>query len=93
MISKENAEKIYEILVADAGARPDDMQEFVHHHAESKHPCFEWRFQGHLGFGGKFYSSDMWRIGCYREDDTPERNAIIAKVNQKLANLQYNPHR
>jgi len=38
----------------------------------SKEPCTEWRFQGSLGFGGKFRYPRM-SVDCYPEDETPAR--------------------
>jgi hypothetical protein len=45
----------------------------------------EWRFQGSLGFGGKFFrDSNGYRVSCYPEDKTPERNAAISRANSRL---------
>lgn len=56
-------------------------------------PWGEWRFCGNLGFGGKLYFStyphrnpDLY-VDCYPEDNTPERAALIQKVNLRLAEL------
>lgn len=46
----------------------------------------EWRFSGRLGFGGKIYSNP-WRVDCYREDRTPEREAMIAEANRRLKEI------
>lgn len=40
-------------------------------------PGGEFRFQGTLGFGGKFWSYG-WYVNCYSEDETPARAAVIA---------------
>lgn len=48
----------------------------------------EWRFQGNLGYGGKFWRRhDGWDINAYQEDYTKERKAIIKKVNGLLKEL------
>ncbi|MEM6911064.1 MAG: hypothetical protein AAF555_05720 [Verrucomicrobiota bacterium] len=77
---------VYSVLVEKAGAIESYRRDFIYHHAESKQPCDEWRFQGKLGFGGKY-----WRrynqVSCYYEDFTPEREAIIKKTNAGLSLL------
>jgi len=92
----ENSSELYEacwdILVehADArnGLRGFNKISFVSSYLETHYPATEWRFQGSLGFGGKF-----WRINgglsvtCYTEDLNPERDAIIKKVNALLAEI------
>lgn len=43
----------------------------------------EWRFQGKLGFGGK-YRTRRNEVDCYQEDITYERLEIINTINSKL---------
>jgi len=92
--TKEAANAIYDLLVKVGGAYEGDRSSFVYHHsAEQAYLHTEWRFQGLLGFGGKFYTDrERWRVGCYREDDTPERERIIAEMNKALEGL-YEVHR
>lgn len=45
--------------------------------------CNEWRFSGHLGFGGKYWSQRN-DVTCYQEDMTEERRILIDKTNEKL---------
>ena len=59
---------------------------FVQNHEDERSPCTEWRFCGHLGFGGK-YRSETNKVDCYREDETPKRLAIIGELNDALAKL------
>ena len=50
----------------------------------------EYRFCGALGFGGKFRYDpfdNRWYVDCYREDETPERLAMIEQANRRLADL------
>lgn len=49
----------------------------------------EYRFCGELGFGGKLYLEERYapRVGCYKEDDTPERLKMIAAANKELEKL------
>lgn len=60
----------------------------------------EFRFIGALGYGGKVWwdpvaaltgRTPLW-VNCYREDETPERAAAIARANARLAEL-WNWHR
>lgn len=79
---KEYWPMIYGILIRLAGARPSGMAEFISAHSED--PPNEYRFQGALGFGGKYWSREN-RISCYPEDCTPERSTMIQAVNEVLA--------
>ncbi len=77
-----NANKVFDVLVKYAGARESLRDDFVHNH-----PCQEYRFQGNLGFGGKYYSRGN-RVSCYQEDETPERAQIIKQTNHHLTLLE-----
>ena len=79
------AHTIYTLLVAMAGAPESDRDSFVYHHT-SKEGCGEWCFAGNLGFGGKYYSREN-RVSCYREDETPKRDGIIADTNIALRGI------
>ena len=89
-LTEEFADKVYTVLVEHAGA-PDDRQgrdrdAFII--SQSASVITEWRFGGHLGFGGK-----LWRlrntlsVDCYAEDRTPERQLIIERTNFILQTL------
>lgn len=81
---------IYDVLVTHAGANPKSKDEFIEGCLQTKFPMTEWRFQGNLGFGGKFYrNSSGHRVGYYLEDKTPDREAIVEKVNKLLESI---PH-
>jgi hypothetical protein len=58
---------------------------------DHKHICHEFRFQGALGFGGKFRNngnnSNTPYVDCYPEDETPARREMIAKANARLSAL------
>lgn len=91
-LTKDQADKVYDILVEDGGAidRYDerlggyyDRNNFIYHHTKEKYPASEWRFQGHFGFGGKYYSGKN-RVSCYPEDRTDERDELIRQMNIKL---------
>lgn len=91
-ISHDQALRAYDILVEHAGARDDEgeRQAFAQHVAHVERPCQEYRFQGKLGFGGKFWNDDRREtpfVNCYSENATPERTSIILKTNAALAAL------
>ncbi len=91
-MTPEIANKIYDILIRDCGASPLYRKEFVQHHSSwnSKNPS-EFRFQGMLGFGGKFWYDPFrvatYRVSCYGEDRTAKRDRMIDKANAALAVL------
>ncbi len=71
-------------IIQTCGASDGWREDFLHHWPE----CGEYRFQGYLGFGGKIYAQgDAVWVSCYREDETPERLALIAVANDALAAL------
>lgn len=79
-------DSVYSILVNIGGANESMRGSFVQNHEDERSPCTEWRFCGHLGFGGK-YRSETNKVDCYREDETPKRLAIIGELNDALAKL------
>ena len=77
-----NANWIFQLLIEECDAREDQIGYCVRAMGED---CTEYRFQGNLGFGGKFYNSGgKWYVTCYLEDLTPERELIIKTVNDFL---------
>ena len=85
-MTEERANKVYDILVELGGAVENMRDSFVYAHM-SKDVCTEWRFQGKLGFGGK-YRSEYNTVDCYREDETKKRLKIIDKINNKLKEIK-----
>lgn len=85
-MNTEKANKIYDLLVSIGGSVESERDSFIYHHTHSKDGCTEWRFQGLLGFGGK-YRSTTNRVDCYREDETQERLKMINKLNEELSKL------
>lgn len=77
------AKIVLTILVAHAGFRDD--RSFLPF--QTRQFCREYRFQGALGFGGKLWrdSDGVMRVSCYREDETPDRLAMIEATNAALA--------
>lgn len=85
-MTEGQASAVYDVLVEHAGTHPDGREEFVFHLTRG---CTEYRFMGSLGFGGKLYVERRgWRIGCYREDLTPERAEAIRVTNEALDELR-----
>lgn len=77
--------KVYDLLVEVGGASIHDKSYFITAHMRNP-PCDEYRFQGKLGFGGK-YRSKTNRVDCYPEDETKERREIMSLLNGELAKL------
>lgn len=92
LVSSDWFSSVYDVLVTLGGANETMRDGFVHNHTDKKSPCTEWRFCGHLGFGGK-YRSERNRVDCYREDETPARAKIITEVNAALSALENKPGR
>lgn len=80
------AHEVYQVLTEECGAADDAdaLSSFVANHRDGR--VDEYRFMGSLGFGGKFWQRDM-RVSCYREDESPERLAMIEKANARLSEL------
>jgi hypothetical protein len=76
---------IYHALMQYAGASPAEAFHFAYAHLNDSY-LQEWRFQGKLGFGGKYWR-ERNEISCYKEDETPERLKIIEETNAKLKEI------
>lgn len=76
--SDELAHAVYDVLVNVCGAAEGDRYSFIY--SATRGTLSEWRFCGHLGFGGK-YRAESFRVDCYSEDETPERLEIIERAN------------
>lgn len=79
-------ESVYDVLVEACHAvdDPDARRSFAFHWPE----CGEYRFYGHLGFGGKVWCNrgEVY-VTCYPGDQTPERKAMIEAANARLSLL------
>ena len=81
---------IWTVLVQECGAAEGDgmLGRAWFLAAQQHRPVTEYRFIGALGFGGKFWINDgRLYVTCYREDETPERLAMIERANRRLAEL------
>jgi hypothetical protein len=93
--NEESEEGIYDqvwtILVEECGAPDDELSRRSFIHIMLNEPdTMEYRFQGKLGFGGKFWpGGDFYppHVSCYMEDETDERRAMIRRANSRLRNL------
>lgn len=88
-LDEKTINAVYDLLIAEAGASPDERKRRdVLAYLLTAKDFAEWRFMGHLGGGGKLhYNGNSLYVSCYLESETPERLAIIEKVNKKLTEL------
>jgi hypothetical protein len=90
-ITPDMSERIWRVLVEDCGCR-DDLRakhSFMYYLATDIWSGHEWRFQGSLGFGGKFHNNcGRWLVGCYSEHRTPECEEMICRANERIAALK-----
>jgi hypothetical protein len=93
-LTADQANAIYDVLVEHAGASEHAREEFVL--TQTDRHVTEYRFQGALGFGGKFWRTTglrredpdlKWSVSAYPEDMSPERQQVIDAVNRALAAL------
>ena len=88
LIGRGQAAAIHAALVelAHAPAGDDALRDFVRH--ATRDMQVEYRFQGRLGFGGKFYW-DGWqgRVGFYPEHRTALREAVRDCLGVRIARI------
>lgn len=77
---------VFDLLVSTGGTHESMRDDFLYRHARLGEPCDEYRFQGKLGFGGKYLRKTN-RVSLYVEDETPERVALRDRLNTELASL------
>ena len=86
-LTEEFANKVYDILVKEAGAIESERSGFIYSHLEDKFKCYEYRFRGLFGFGGKYWS-DQNAITYYQENHTKKLDKLLLKVNKLLAEIK-----
>lgn len=74
-MTEELATELFDTLVAHAGATERWRDDFVFHQVNDDEVCIEYRFQGALGFGGKFWrypssNGQGWYVNAYHEDES-----------------------
>lgn len=95
-MTEKQANDVYDILVDFAGAKDSWRGDFVYH--QTNEVCVEYRFQGALGFGGKFWRTvgtrldgsfgEMWLINQYPEDENETTLEMILDTNEALEVLR-----
>ena len=91
-LNEDIANKVYDILVAEAGAYNSEHERQYFVFAQTKKPeeyneqggCTEFRFGGKLGFGGKFWNTNRFYVTTYSECEGTIEEKIITKVNELL---------
>ena len=86
ILTEEFANLVYNILVLHGGAVESMRDNFIYAHTDKKEPCWEYRFQGVFGFGGKYWS-DRNAISYYPEDHTKKLDKLQKKINNLLGEL------
>ena len=83
------ANNVYDILVEHAGANESMRNDFIFSHTDDddNRLCWEYRFQGKFGFGGKWWSETN-KVTYYAEDRTKRLDKLEAKVNKLLSELK-----
>lgn len=89
-LTEDEADAIYTALVEEAGAPDDEYDREMFVRSAAGVLPLEWRFQGQLGFGGKLYFDGEGppRVDCHPHDRNDEREAIIARTNERLTILE-----
>jgi hypothetical protein len=88
-LEKQYFNEIYNILVIYGGASEHMRDNFVYAHLEKdwqNRRCEEYRFQGHLLFGGK-YRSYTNTVDYYNEDRNEYRDSLEKDINIKLKEI------
>jgi len=87
--------QVFDLLVKLAGAKEVFRSNFITcltgEDVVAFGNCYEYRFQGDLGFGGKLrYDGERLWVTCYAEDETPGRLKTMDDLNEKLELLVNN---
>lgn len=85
-MTADEANAVYDILQREAGAPESMREDFIFH--QTQEVCVEYRFQGSLGFGGKFWRNvSGWYVDCYPEDNNDYRKHVQHQTNEALKKL------
>jgi hypothetical protein len=81
-------DQAYTILVEECGANELGRSDFLAVMLNEP-DISEYRFQGKLGYGGKFWPNNgpTPYVTCYPEDETPTRRGMIERANKRLEEL------
>ncbi len=92
-LSEADAAAIWQVLVDHAGASADEGGAFAQYMTTDRGGRPRWYLES-FGRTGAFYLSrrgsrdEEWHVTCDREDETPERQAVIEKTKAALAELR-----
>ena len=80
-LSLIRANEVYDVLVEHAGAPESLRNNFVYSHTDDDDNklCWEFRFQGFFGFGGKYWS-ERNSINYYSEDRTKKLDKLLGEL-------------
>jgi len=88
---KMTADALWKVIEKTCGAPETLKASFIRQALEAldRRDQFEYHFKGALGPGGKLFldMDGRARVSCYREDETPERLALIETANRMLQRI------
>lgn len=93
VLSETQALAAWKIMVEECGESDDELKRnyFLNYVTTKPGQRKVFRFQGSLGFGGKFRLNSNRNfapyVDCYREDETPKRLAAIERANARLLSM------
>lgn len=87
VLTEEFANKVYDILVKYGKAQESERAAFIYAHTNLVNKCWEWRFCGAFGFGGKYWSESN-HVNYYNEDRTKKRDNLQKKINKLLLEIK-----
>jgi hypothetical protein len=88
LMNKELAQRVYAVLVDVCGASNDERSQWRFEDAfEGDHPASQYRFEGSLGYGGKFFFPSF-SVSYYCENQTPEGDETCKRANALLEPLR-----
>ena len=89
LFSKDQSNLLFDQLRFFCGASEKQRDNFVYLFSKAAPPT-EYRFNGSLGYGGKFRNNNNGvYVDCYQEDETPERLSDIEKCNEQIKSLGF----
>jgi hypothetical protein len=87
-MNKELAQRVYAVLVNVCGASNDERSQWRFEGAfEGERPTSQYRFEGNLGHGGKFFFPSF-TVSCYSEHRTQESDETCKRANALLQPLR-----
>jgi hypothetical protein len=81
-LDQTKLDRVYDVLVAMLGVQDSWREDFVMRMSTGTN---EYRIQGKLGFGGKYWADG--KVTCYSEDETSELTALIDATNIAIKDI------